>query len=202
MNKNPNPATRFKPGRAPAQRRKPGDYAQGRLKVESVLSPEDRVAYHALLRNPATSVRSARRWLRERGYGKEVLGTTAIRNHARSFRARLDAIRDAAEMSAACADIAREVGGPLILDGAVTRFETLLTQALIGKRDGAGLDSAEWSMLGKALNEAGRGRGRVEDIRAAVDETKRRAADAAQRAADAGADGKTVVERVREILGM
>ena len=97
----------------------------GHFKVEDILRDEDRDAYNALLRQHKTTHKSAWRWLRERGY---KIGLTAVRNHRCDFKQRLAAVNTAAEMSYACGELARQTGTPVMADGAVARFETLLSQ--------------------------------------------------------------------------
>ena len=191
----PNPADRL-----PKHiRRTPGDYGTGHLKVDNLLRPEDRDAYFALLRQPATTLKVARQWLRERGYD---VGNSAIDHHFNQFKDRVEAVAAAAEMSYACAQLTRQTGDPVLADGAVVRFETLLTEALFHFKHGKVLSGRQWDTFGRALNNMVNNRGRVEELREHVEEVKRRTADEAQKAADEGADGKTVVERVKEILGV
>src|SRR5207244_8988133 len=114
---------------------------------------------------------------------------------------RLGAVRQAAEMSVACSELARETGCPVLADGAVARFETLLTQALFDLEAGRDLKRGQWEMLGKALTSAVNNRTRVEELRRSFEEAKRTAAQAAEAAARDGGDATTVVDRVKEILG-
>jgi hypothetical protein len=130
------------------------------------------------------------------------VGLTAVRRHAEQFRQRVEAVRQAAEMSYACAELARQTGTPVLADGAVGRFETLLSQALFAMEAGGALDKEQWDVMGKALTSAVTNRARVEEVRQAFEEAKRRAAHAAEAAAKDGADGTTVVDRVKEILGV
>jgi hypothetical protein len=171
----------------------------GHLKVEDVLTPEDRDAYYAFLRLPSTTQRSAGKWLRGHGY---KVGQTAVRNHLVQFRRRLAVVKQSAEMSYACGELTRQTGSPVLSDGAVARFETLLSQALFDLEMGGKLKREEWDMLGRALTNAVSNRTKLEELRHTFEEAKRAAAGAAESAAREGADGRTVVERVKEILGV
>ena len=189
------------------QTRTPDDYARGHLKVDNMLAanPADRDAYYQFIRDPRTSWRSATEWLRSRGYTKERIGIGAIRSHLRQFRTRLQAVWEAAEMSFACAEQARQAGTPVIAEGAVTRFETLLTQALFNMRSGQSVSQGQWETMGKALNVAVANRARVEEVRRALGEARHRATEAAAAgadAADSGATARETVERMRQILGV
>lgn len=179
-------------------RRSDGRHAWG-LKVDRLLRPEHRTEYEVLLRDPMTTRRVAEQWLAERGY---VIGQSAVLRHMKQFRQRIDAVRDAAEMSLACAELARETGQVVLSDGALARFETLLAQALFKVESGGQLKREQWDMLGKALTSAVSNRTRLEELRRGFEESKRAAATAAEDAAKQGADASTVVDRVKEILGV
>jgi hypothetical protein len=172
---------------------KRGRGRRGHFKVEDLLRVEDRDAYYAFLRVPTTTHETAHQWLRDRGYD---VGIDAVRSHRVEFRSRLEAVREAAEMSYVCAELARQTGKPVLADGAVTRFETLLAQALFKLNRGGDLNRGQWDMLGRALNSAVKNRKVVEELHGVL---KRQGAGSA--APEAG-DGKTVVERVKEILGV
>ena len=174
-------------------------WAPGQLMVDTVLSPEDREAYFAFLRKPGTTESAALRWLHERGY---ALGRSAVSRHRNQFLQRIEAVRQAAEMSYACGELARQTGVPVLTDGAMARFETLLSQALFDMEAGGKLEREQWDMLGKALTNAVNNRSRLEELRRTFDDAKRAAAEAADRAAREGGDAKTVVDRVKEILGV
>ena len=164
----------------------------GHLKVEDVLKAEDRDDYYALLRLPSTTRRSAQKWLRERGY---KIGATAVQNHMNQFRQRLDVVRQSAEMSYACGELARQTGTPVLSDGAVARFETLLSQALFDLEKGGKMSRQQWDMLGRALTSAVSNRTKLEELRHTVGGDR-------AKAADEPGDGTTVVDRVKEILGV
>ena len=144
-----------------------------------------------MLRQPATTHKTAHRWLLDRGYR---VGMTAVRNHRKDFNEQLVGVRQAAEMSYVCGELARQTGAPVMADGAVARFETLLSQALFGLQEGKALDKTQWEMLGKALTNAVDTRTKVEALYRVFDRAKR---DAAARGEAPGAaapesDGKTV----------
>ena len=179
--------------------REPRTWSRGHLKVESVLRPEDRDAYYAYLRQPGATRNGAHRWLRERGYD---IGTQAVSRHMHKFTRRLEAVQQAAEMSYACAQLARQAPDSSLADGAVTRFETLLSQALFDMEEGGQVDRGQWDTLGKALTNAVSNRARIEELRRSFDAAKRAAADAAEAAAKEGGDATTVVDRVKAILGV
>jgi hypothetical protein len=199
------PRGRHRPprGKDPFAAKRGVGYGPGHYKIETRLTPEHLQEYYALIRQHRTTYDSARRWLHERGYTD--IGLTAIRRHMGRFRNRLDSVRQAAEMSMTCGELARQLGpsgNPVLAEGAVTRFETLLSQALFDLDAGGKLGREEWDMLGKALTNAVSNRTKLEELRRAFEDAKRHAAEAAEAAANEGADGMTVVDRVKEILGV
>lgn len=165
----------------------------GHLKVEHLLKPEDRDAYYGLLRRPSTTLRSARQWLLDRGYD---VGQHSVLRHLQQFRHRVDAVREAAEISLACGELARQTGTQVLADGAMARFEMLLSQALFDIEAGGKLDRSQWEMLGKALTHAVSNRAKLEELRRSLAET------APAPAPDATPDTDTVVDRVKQILGV
>ena len=186
----PNPADRL-PRHVP---RTPGDYGRGHLKVDNMLSPEDRDAYFALLRKPGTTLKVCIEWLRSRGYG---VGKGAVMRHKQNFDARLESVRVSAEMSLVCSDLLRQVGEHRMSDAAVVRFETLLTQALFDLRDRREMNQKKWETLGRALNNAVGNRVKVETLRLAVEAARRQAGKGARRI-----DGVALSDKVRRILGV
>lgn len=181
------------------RRRKPGDYGPGYYKVDNALSPEDREAYHALLRAPGATGRAAQEWLAARGY---QLGAGAVERHRRRFKQRLDAVRASAEMSLACADLVRLVGVNRMTDASVVRFETLLSEALMGLKAGAELDREQWDTLGRALAHAVASRTKVDALRLAGDEPRPPADGPPNPGRPRRLDGAALSDKVRRILGV
>jgi len=186
---------RYRPprGKDPFAGNRGKGYGRDHYKIDSTLTPEHLQEYYALVREPRTTHDLAQRWLHERGYTD--IGRTAIRHHMNRLRGRLEAVQQSAEMSYACAELARQTGTQFLADGAVARFETLLSEALFGLKEGGKLDREQWDMLGRALTNAVKNRGKLEELRRTVGGDR-------GKAADEPADGPTVVERVKEILGV
>jgi hypothetical protein len=178
-------------------RRTPGDYGRGHLKVDNMLSPEDRDAYYALLRQPGTTLKVCIEWLKSHGYD---VGKGAVMHHKQHFDGRLLSVRISAEMSLACSDLLRQVGVHRMSDAAVVRFETLLTQALFDLQEGKSLKREQWDVLGRALNNAVGNRVKVETLRLETEQAQQRAAGT--RPNRRPFDGVAVVNALRRRMRM
>jgi hypothetical protein len=186
---------RYRPqrGKDPFGEKRSIGYGANRFKIESLLTPEHLRDYYALIRQPRTTYAEAHQWLH--GHGYTTVGMTAVRSHMKRFRGRLDTVQESAEMSYACAELARQTGTQFLADGAVARFETLLSQALFDLKEGGKLGREQWDMLGRALTTAVGNRAKLEELRSTVGGDR-------PKSADEPTDGPTVVERVKEILGV
>lgn len=169
------------------------------LRIDRMLSPEDRAAYETLLANPRTSVAEARAWLRDRGYSASAPTVSA---HRRRFLTKLDGVRETARLAASIAEIAREHGDVAMSNGMLTRFEQVMLEQFMLAREGGQIPAKDLADMSKSVAAAVGSREQFEAMRREFEETKVKATEAAEHAAKGGATGRQVVERVREILGM
>ena len=183
---------------APEGKTKRGPAAFKHFRVDAVLSPTEREAYERLLADPNSTVASLQAWLGERGHR---VCRTAVARHRRSFAADLTKLREAARMAQTFCAISRQAGGAgAIAEAAHARFEMLLMRKLFEMQDSPVLAPGDWQVLGKTVRSAVQTRQNVEEMRADLDAKTREAA--AEAARQEPVDGVTVVNRVREMLGM
>lgn len=169
------------------------------LRIDRMLSDEDRVAYEALLANPRTSSRDARAWLLARGY--KAAGDTVI-THRRRFLETLAGVRRTARLASAIAQLAREHGDVTMSNAMLTRFEQVMLEQFIRTTDGTPVAPKDLGEMSKSVASAVGSRERFAAMLREFEDAKQRALAGADAAAQRGATGPEVVERVREILGV
>jgi hypothetical protein len=193
---------RFDPGGPSGPRT--GGVCKGHLKVDEILRDEDRPAYAELIRNPATRVKDALRWLRARGYR---VGKHAVQHHRARFRGMLRDLRRAADFAGSLGKLAKAHGPTTLSDITVTRLQQVLMERLMAagkekKQTFRDIPLDELKELTKLVDTAVSTRRLVEQMRRDFEETKRQIAREAVRAAKGGGGGAAVADRVRELLGI
>lgn len=179
-------------------RAEPMVWGKGRFKIDVLLSDADRPAYDALLSSPRTTGTSAWGWLKSRGY---KVGLTAVLNHKRQFDRDNEQLRRAARAASAYASAADSLGGPEAFSAAALTKINELAMAHLFPADGspparAATTAAVLNELARTIDKTLAARGRLESLRPKLEEARR------VQEGHAVADGRAVVERVREILGM
>ena len=124
--------------------------AKRHYKLDSLLSPEDRPAYEALLRQPATTVDEAFAWLEERGV---EVSRSAVHRHKRTFEETLSGVRRSAEMAQSFAQVARESGVEGMTEAALARFSQLLMEKLMQIDGDADIDAGELLKLAMSIRQ-------------------------------------------------
>lgn len=173
-----------------------------KFKVDEVLAdlgPKERDAYQALLRQPASTVDDALKWLAEHGC---QVSRGAVWKHRRNYQDVLDGVRRSAEMARAFAAVAREGGVETLGEASLARFQQLMTEKLMRLDSEGELDAKELAMLSQAMNSAANTRQRIDAIKADYEERQRLAIAKAQAAATSGADGASVVDTIKQALGI
>lgn len=169
------------------------------LRIDRVLSAEDRAAYEALLADPRTTLVAAREWLAARGYS--FAGDTVC-THRRRFLDTLSTVRHTARLASTMAELARKHGDVTMSNGMLTRFEQVMLEQLTLAREGGHIPAKDLADMSKSVAAAVGSREQFEAMRRELEDARRKALDGADAAAKGGATGREVVERVREILGM
>jgi hypothetical protein len=161
------------------------------FKIDHRLTPEDRVAYEALLLDPSSTVDSLLKWLNDKGYKDVSRG--GVQRHRRYFELDVKPIRRDARVAAQFAALARAQGGPTTLaDAGQFRFEQLFLEHLFNIKKGDRRAAKEWLELGKAMAAVLGNRRRVEE--------QRKPNEAAREKRPL--DGVAVANAVRRILGV
>ena len=96
------------------------------FKIDLVLSPADRQAYEAFLREPAATVDTAHAWLTARGYAN--LSRSAVARHKRLFLEKEEAHAAALRKANAYARLATSAGAPDLVSGAMLYTEHMLME--------------------------------------------------------------------------
>ena len=94
------------------------------FKIDHVLSPPDREAYLAFLREPPTTVDIAHAWLKEHGY--TTVSRSAVARHKRLLLERDEEHDRTLRTAAAYARLAGSPGAPDLAAGAMLRAEHLV----------------------------------------------------------------------------
>lgn len=109
-------------------------------RIDHELKPDDLAAYHAFLREPRTTNKSAHAWLAGRGY--TTFSPSAVARHMRHFLRGVHERRAAEQFAERCVDLARSGGGGgaggeqggrdgnVFLRGAVVGAEHLMFEAM------------------------------------------------------------------------
>jgi hypothetical protein len=178
----------------------PGKPPSRRLKVDLLLTPEDRVAYLALIHDVRNTSVAAERWLKEHGY---TIGTNAVRNHFQQNRQLEDQIHFAAQTALAIGQICKAAGSAVMSEGMLTRFEQLVMEQLVRANKTNPLSTREMYELSRTVSEAVKSRKGLEEEHRTSDRFDRRKQRAAERAAKQQnrATPMDVAERIREVLG-
>lgn len=161
------------------------------------LSAEERAAYEALLRQPATTIDDLLQWFAARNLR---VSRGAAHNHRKSFSEILDGVRRSAELSRAFVQVARESGTETLADANLARFQQLLTEKLMSLDADETLDATELRQLAAAMNNAALGAQRVAELKRQHEEQKQAAIEAAQQAASAGKGSDAVVAALKRAL--
>jgi hypothetical protein len=166
--------------------------------VLSELSDDERVAYQAMLRQPATTLDDLLQWLDERGCR---ISRGAVWKHRRNFSETLEGVRRSAELARAFADVAREGGVESLGEASLARFQQLMTEKLLSLDASGDLPAKELLQLSMAMHSAAGTRQRIERIKAEFEQRRRQALAAAEAAAATG-NPQSVVDAIKQALGI
>jgi hypothetical protein len=169
------------------------------LRIDRILSPEDRVAYEALIGDPRTTNEAALAWLKEHGYSAS---DSAVARHRRRFIDMLDNVRESARVASEIVQITRVPGAAQLSEGMLAKMEQVILEQLVRLKERGRIHPKDLSELTKSVSQAVNTRETLEAIRREFEQEKRKAAEAGEAAVKSGATGKDVVVRMREILGV
>jgi hypothetical protein len=171
-------------------------WRRGLLKVEALLAPEHRREYEGLLRGQITTLAEAKKWLDEHGY--RDIGMRAISSHRKDFDSSLDELREAARFAANVRHLFGRRAPTLMSDVMLTRMQQVLTERLFRPGPKAGgavdLEIGELAQLSKMVETAIGARRQLEQIRHDFETVRK--------LVTRGGDGRLVVSRVKQLLGV
>src|SRR5437868_392026 len=167
-------------------------------RIDEVLTPDDRRAYGAVLRDPRTTVKSAHAWLGARGYR---LSESAVARHMRHFLEAAHEQRATEQFALRLAEMegSGEVSGDTFVRGAVLRADQLILEAIFALKPMEGTTPAKLNEFCDMVNRLIEVRERL----GVLERVLRRAPAPQGGAASAEADApmNEIADRVREILG-
>jgi hypothetical protein len=171
------------------------------FKIDQGLSPELRVEYERLARDPNLTLPELRAWLA--GHGVVVSRQTVGKHRTHQL---LDArrLQECAEMAGAFVELTRAYGPGTVAEASAAKFEMNLMQSMFGMA-APGTETvtpAELTAQAKFARAALENRQRVEAMREDLERRAKVAAEEAERLTRRGASGPAVVARMREILGI
>src|SRR4051795_13487791 len=166
--------------------------------IDQALTPEDRRAYEAVLRDPRTTVKSAHAWLTGRGYG---LSESAVARHMRHFLAGAQEQRVTEQLALRLAEMegSGEVSRDAFVRGAVLRADQLILEAIFGLKPMEGTTPQAVNAFCAMMEQLIAVRERLGEV-----ERSLRGAEAQEQGGAAGAGEaqmNEIADRVREILG-
>ena len=169
------------------------------FQVDLALTPEHRAEYEAFLADGRNTGEKAVAWLKERGY---KLSWGAVWRHRNKFLDELHDVRRWARVAGEFSRLASAEGRGVMADATLSRFEQMFMQSLWKMEQSNTFTPRQWAELAATMAKVVSSREQLEEMRSAVEQRQRRAVALAKKKAAEGADGRTVVDKVREILGV
>lgn len=169
------------------------------FKVEELLPAEELETLGKWIReaNGTRTIDEVHERLQADGY---TIGRTAVGNWLQKFREQLitERMQAGGGLARALMDAAKESGGVAVQDAALLQLSQLVfEQATVGE---IAIDDLQ--KLALAMQRLSLSKKRVEDVRSEFIEREKLALEAASSVAKDGGDGRSVVDKVREILGV
>lgn len=167
------------------------------FKVHELLSPAELAELEAFAREPGRTVDECHDWLLERSF---ALSRGAVGNWLADFRERtaVDRMRAGGGLAAAVMAAAKVSGGLAVHDAAILQ----VGQAIFERTTMGDVDTDELNKMSLALQRLSLSKKRVEEVRDEYIKREREAVDAAEAAVKAGGDARSVVDKVRTVLGL
>lgn len=168
-------------------------------KIDEELSPEELEELRKFVRevNGTRTVDECHEWVQARGY---TIGRTAVGNWLQKFREELvgDRMKAGGALARALIDAAKESGGVAVADAAVMQ----LAQVVFEKVSAGDLSTNDVGQLSLAMQRMSLAKKRIEDVRTEYEERQKQAIEAGSKIAKEGGDARSVVDKVREVLGV
>jgi uncharacterized metal-binding protein len=152
----------------------------------------------AYARTPGVTIDDCVAWLASN------VGKTVKRNAVWRWKRRFD-MEDrtsaAADLADAMFTAAKESGGVAVPDAAIMQIATMVFEHS-ASLDAEKASTKDLANLALAMQRLTLGKQRVEDVRAEMQKRQREAVDEAAKVAASGGNASSVVDKVREILGV
>jgi hypothetical protein len=173
------------------------------FRVDEVLvgHDEDREAFEDFARDPGRTIDDCREWLQAKGY---VVSRNAVWRWLADYRTQLSIQKTsgASQMANAVMEAARQSGGLGIADAAVQQIGQLLFEAAAARSMDDQIDPKDLSTMALSLQRLMLAKGRLEDTRSEMERRQLQAVEAGEAVAKQGGDARSVVDKVREVLGL
>jgi len=173
------------------------------FRVDEVLAEqeEDREAFEAFARDPGRTIDECHEWLLAKGY---KVSRNAVWRWLTDFRTQIsiEKTSGASKMAAAVMEAAKQSGGLAISDAAVQQVAQLIFESAAQRAIDGELDPKDLNMMALSLQRLMLAKGRLELTRTEMEKRQLQAVEAAEKVVAEGGDGKSVITKVREILGL
>lgn len=171
------------------------------FKVHELLSGAELEQLEAFAREPGRTVDECWDWLTERSFN---ISRGAVGNWLRELREQMLKDRTAAGggLARAFMEATKDAGGLAVHDAAVLQVGQMIFELAVDTAAGGEVKAEDLTKMSLALQRLTLSKARLEKVREEFEERQRRAVEEASKVVQAGGDGRTVVDKVREILGI
>lgn len=169
------------------------------FKVHELLDERELEDLRAYAREPARTIDEVHTWLLERGY---TLSRGAVHNWKQANDEELirERMSGAGSLAKAFMEAAKDTGGLAVPDAAVLQVAQMVFEA--GTAMGGKATPGDLNKMALTLQRLMLAKSRLEQTRSEFEDREREALAEAGKVASAGGDGKSVLEKVEEILGV
>lgn len=171
------------------------------FKVHELLSSAELAELEGFAREPGRTIDECHEWLQARGF---TLSRGAVGNWISDFRKQclVERMNGAGGLAKAFMDAAKDSGGLAVPDAAVLQVAQLVFDTSARLASDGDVDPNDLTKMSLALQRLMLAKARLETVRSEFEDRQRQALTEGEKIAKAGGDATSVVDRVREILGV
>lgn len=171
------------------------------FKIHELLSASELEELETFAREPGRTHEEILEWLQGRGF---TVGRSSVGRWKQDFDQRLIAERmsGAGGLAKAFMDAARDGGGLQIPDAATLQLAQMIFETSARLAASGDVEPSELNQMALSLQRLMLAKGRLEKTRTEVEQRQQQAIEEASKVAEDGGDGRSVVEKVREILNI
>jgi hypothetical protein len=173
------------------------------FKVHELLkdAPGDREALEVFAREPGRTIDECHEWLLSRGY---TMSRTAVANWLADWREQLmrERMSGSGKLASAFMEAAKSDGGLKIPDAAVMTIAQMIFEHGSTLAAGGEVDAKDLATMSLAMQRLMLAKARLEATRSEFIEREKAAIEAADKKVKAGASAGSVVEAIKQSLGI